>query len=239
MTRVALPAAIVLVMVAGMLAVSGWNRSGTPPLSVTLTERELPLVGGGGDEGAGADLRIEMAPRYDPLDAQNWLPESTLRAIGFPFNVGAGAPTAAEVYRNVPPRLAWIVLEYNGPAWRDLERRRALTEPQAEERTREMSRLVPIAAGVDAEELRARYGANHLVVRGVVGLNYLPASAGGPLLYGTLRQLIPDRVAIDSTMHDGLTAAARAAGTPPRYDVDLAVGHLGLPYVRGLRPARE
>lgn len=238
MTRVALPALIVLLLVTGMLVVSGWNRSGTPPLSVTVTERELVLVDRGDDDLTDADLRIAIAPRHDPLDAQNWLPEATLREIGFPFNVAAGAPTAAEVYRNVPPRTAWVVLEYNGPAWRDIERRRAVAEPRADQETREMSRLVPIAAGVDAEALRARYGANHLVVRGVVGLNFLPPSAGGPLLYGTLRRLIPERVALDAALRERL-AQPGDGDAPTRYDADLAVGHLGLPYVRDVRPVRE
>src|SRR5688500_15583643 len=92
MTRVAVPALVVRVVVATLVGVAGWNRSGPPRAVVTLTERELPMPWetSAADEDPGRQLLIEINRRDEPLDALNWLPQSRLRAIGFPFSVAAG-----------------------------------------------------------------------------------------------------------------------------------------------------
>lgn len=245
MTRVAFPALIVVVTVAAFVGAAGWNRSGEPPLAIVLTERELPVAyidAAPGDPGKR--LRIAYEYRHDPLDARNWLPESRLREIGFAFNVPVGSPQAVDTYRRVPPRLAWVVFEYDGLQWRDIERRRAMAETAREPVTTLLpSRLVPVDAGPDLELLRARYPAGHLILRGVIGLSYVPASRGGPLLHGVLREVVPSAIAVPYELRpllDQLTPAGHSAGPEPRYEADLAVGRLGLPYVRSLRsPARN
>jgi hypothetical protein len=238
--RVMVPAVLVLVTVAAFIGAAGWNQSGAPDLVVVLTERELPLAyvnAAPGDE-PGARLRIAYQSRHDPLDARNWLPESRLRQIGFPFNVPVASPPAADAYDRVPPRVAWVVFEYDGPQWRDIERRRAITDPGVMPVTAMPSRLVPVDAGPDFDLLRTRYPDGHLIVRGVIGLAYVSAERGGPMLHGVLRDVVPPAVAVPFAFRETVAGLAETASgaVEPRYEVELAVGSLGLPYVRALRP---
>jgi hypothetical protein len=244
MTRVAIPAILVMIAVAGFVAAAGWNRSGEPQLVITLTERELALpyraVPPGDDPGLSLGIAYEA--RYDPLDSRNWLPEARLREIGFPFHVPVGAPQAVDAYDSVPPRLAWVVFEHDGPQWRDLERRRELlaAERPANGMVRRTmtSRLVPVDAGADFDALRRRYPSGHLIMRAVIGLTYVGAPDGGPMVHGVLRELVPHRVAVPhqfKPLFEGLTSPIQSGATEPRYEAELALGALGLPYIRAVR----
>jgi hypothetical protein len=244
MIRIAAPAIVVMLAVMIFVAVAGWNGSGEPRLLITLTERELTLIPRGGltaTESSTVRMRIEHHYRHEPLDARNWLPESRLREIGFFFNVPIGAPQAADAYDHVPARLAWVVFEHDGPQWRDLERRSRLRDPNQVPVALMQSRLVPVDAGLDFDILRRRYPTGHLIARGEIGVAYLPAANGGPLLYGTLRGLIPHTLTVPHRFRpvlEGLTES-RDSATRPRYEVELAVGTLGLTYIRSLRSLNE
>jgi hypothetical protein len=239
MTRIAVPALIIMLAVALFVGAAAWNQSGDPRLVITLTERELPLVPsrGGSDDDPGVRLRIAAATRHEPLDARNWLPESRLREIGFPFNVPVGSPRAVDAYDHVPARIAWVVFEYEGPAWRDIERRSRLRDEQHVPVALMASRLVPIDAGADFDVLRTRYPSGHLIIRAEIGLAFLPSQHGGPLLYGTLRRLVPHAVAVPYRLRPVLESLTLPTGvaTEPRYEAELAIGSLGHPYVRSLR----
>ena len=240
MTRVALPALLVLVTVAAFVGAAGWNRSGEPELVIVLTERELPLARANAAPGddPGARLRIAYEYRRDPLDARNWLPESRLREIGFPFNVPVASPQAADAYRRVPPRVAWVVFEYDGPQWRDIARRREMAETLDVPVPIMPSRLVPVDAGLDFDQLRARYPSGHLIVRGLIGLAHVSAANGGPMLHGVLREVVPAVVSVPYAFRaivDNLAPTAGSGAVEPRYEAELAIGSLGLPYVRSLR----
>lgn len=240
MKRIALPALIVVLVVATYVGVAGWNRSAPPQLVITVTERELELSAGaaaapGDDPGLRLSLRYEG--RHDPLDARNWLPEARLREIGFPFQVPVTAPRAFETYARVPPRTAWVVFEYDGPQWMEIARRRALQDEQGRRQPEMTSRLVPVDAGPDFEALRRRYPTGHLMLPGVIGLAYVGAADGGPMVYGTLRQIVPHTLAVPRRLRSVLDdlAGREQEVTAPRYEVDVAVGRLGLPYVRAVR----
>ena len=242
MTRLAAPALIVMLAVAGFVAVAGWNRSGDARLVITLTERELPLRASGvlGDDDAGLHLRVAYEGRHDPLDARNWLPESRLREIGFALYVPVGAPEAVHAYDHVPARLAWVVFEYDGPQWRDIERRRRLRDPAGGPASSpEMrSRLVPVDAGIDFDALRARYASGHLIMRAAIGLAYVPPVDGGPLVYGVLRDVLPSQIAVPyafRSLVEQLLPTDSGSVTAPRYEAELAIGELGLPYLRAIR----
>ena len=246
MTRIAIPAMVVMLAVAAFVGAAGWNASGEPRLEITLTERELQLpaqAGAPGDD-PGVRLRIAYETRGDPLDTFNWLPESRLREIGFPFHVPVGAPQAAETYDHVPARLAWVAFEYDGPQWRDIDRRRALRSDNRPERPPSVlqSRLVPVDAAADFDQLRRRYTSGHLIMRGVIGLFYVSPQNGGPLVHGTLREVVPHTVAVPHEFHTllrDLRPLPVSGATEPRYEVDVAVGKLGLPYVRAVRLAPQ
>jgi hypothetical protein len=241
MTRIAAPALIVMLAVAGFVAAAGWNMSGEPRGLITLTERELQLpvrVAPPGDD-PGLQLRIAYEGRYDPLDSRNWLPESRLREIGFALHVPVGAPQAVHTYDHVPARLAWVVFEHDGPQWREIERRRELRESASgpQRFPHLQSRLVPVDAGADFDALRLRYP-SHLIMRGVIGLSYVTPENGGPLLHGMLREVVPQQVAVPQAMKglfDALPRPGESSVTEPRYEAELAIGELGLPYLRSVR----
>jgi hypothetical protein len=240
MARLIVPAVLVLVTVAAFIGAAGWNRSGEPELVLLLTERELPLVRvnlAPGDN-PGARLRIAYEARHDPLDARNWLPEARLREIGFAFNVPVTSPQAADAYDRVPPRVAWVVFEYDGPEWRAIAQRRAIAGPGALAESPMASRLVPVDAGLDFDLLLTRYPTGHLIVRGVIGLAYVAPARGGPMLHGVLRDVVPPTVSVPYPFRDtvgGLAATTERGLLEPRYEVEVAVGALGLPYIRSLR----
>jgi hypothetical protein len=239
MTRIAIPALVVMIAVGSMIGAASYNRS-SQRLVITLTERELNLANWSVAEGDQPALQLWIAyqARYEPLDARNWLPESRLREIGFPMDVPPGSPQAAAAYDHVPPRLAWVVFEYDGAQWQAIERRRALRDPAAMPPEQNSSRLVPVDAGADFDALRTRYPSGHLILRGVIGLSYIANDPGGPLLHGTLREVVPGRVAVPQQFRSLLAEllhATRGDGTQPRYAAELAVGALGLPYLTGVR----
>jgi hypothetical protein len=240
MKRIAIPALIVMVAVAGFVAVAGWNGAEEPRQVITVTEHELalPFRPATADNDPTLSLLLQYEGRYDPLESRNWLPEARLRELGFALHIPAGSPQAVSTYDRVPPRVAWVVFEYDGPVGRDIQRRRELRMEYAHVPSGRRSRLVPVDAGLDYQQLRARYPAGHLIVRGVIGLNYLAADAGGPLVYGMLREVVPTRVAVPYPFRSllrPLTDGIPEPSAKPRYEADLAIGSLGLPYLQALR----
>jgi hypothetical protein len=241
MTRIILPGATALLAVVAFIVLAGWNRTGDPLVRLTLTERELQLSHmppRDADDAPGIQLRWDYARRDDPLDARNWLTDDRLRAIGLGLNVMPTAPEAEDTYGRALPRLAWVAFEYEGNAWREVERRRALAPAPPKrpgEPRLEASRLVPVDAAPDAATLAARYPSGHLLLRASIKLGYVPPTQKGPLVYGWIRQVIPATVHVPREFRDVL-AALPSPGDAPRYDVDLVVGRLGIPYVAAVRP---
>lgn len=240
MRRVAIPALIIMLAVAGFVATAGWNSAEEPRQVITVTEQELalPYRAATADNDPTLSLLLQFEGRYDPLESRNWLPEARLRELGFALHIPAGSPQAVSTYDRVPPRVAWVVLEYDGPVGREIQRRRELRTEYTRVPSGRTSRLVPVDAGLDYQQLHARYPMGHLIMRGVIGLNYLPADGGGPLVYGTLREVVPTRVAVPYPFRSllrPLTAGTREPSAKPRYEADLAIGSLGLPYLRALR----
>ncbi len=244
MTRIAVPAVVTLLVVVGLVSIAGWNTSREPLLQITLTERELRLwraVPQDGQDDPGMQLSVDYAERNNRLDSRNWLTEDRLRAIGFAFDVMPGAPEAEHTYARALPRIAWVAFEYDGEAWRDIERQRQMTqtatEPPQDFRHGTMpqpSRLVPVDAAPDPATLIARYPRNHLVLRASIQLVYVPPGRDGPLVYGVIRHVIPSRVSVPRDLRQPLIGLP-SSGRTPRYEADLAIGALGLPYVTAVR----
>jgi hypothetical protein len=95
-----------------------------------------------------------------------------------------------------------------------------------------------VDAGLDFDLLQTRYPNGHLIVRGVIGLSYVPPSRGGPMLHGVLRDVLPPTVSVPFAFREvvaGLAASVANGAGEPRYEVELAIGAMGLPYVRALR----
>jgi hypothetical protein len=234
MKRIVVPALILVLAVTSLLTLASWNRSDIPKVRITLSERELPISWSNTSTGddPGVRLRLAYENRADPVDARNWLTEERLGALGFGMDVTAGSPDAMESYARALPRVGWVALEFNGHAWREIERRRALQtttegDPLRHEIGPAPSRLVPVDASSDLDTLVARYPNDHLIVRSIIGLGYLPPGRNGPLVYGWIREIVPDNVTVPRELRSRLNSR--------QYDVDLAVGRLGIPYVIDIR----
>ena len=245
MIRIAIPALTTLLSVASLVGLAGWNRSHEPLPALTVTERELPLNSEVVtlEDAANLQLPIVFQWRANPLDTRNWLPEAKLRALGFPLDVPAGDPRALQVYSDLPPRIAWIVLEYDGPTWQEIERRRAVQKQDLRERWAD-SRLVPVDAGLDV--LRGQYTSGQLIVRGIDAINFLTPSSGGPMIYGALRELVPSQLTVPRQYVSTLVGLGPHSLPPsppdaprpefiPRYRVEVGVGRVGIPFIKEIR----
>lgn len=236
MKRIILPAVTALIVVWAFIAVAGWNRSGEPGQVITLTERELVLPRAlPSDDDPGIQLRFNYSSRSEPLDARTWLTDDRLRALGFAMQIPVGSPDAATHYRRALKRVGWVVLEYGGSAWQESERRRAVSP---EVRPADLpTRLIAVDGGPEFEPLRARYQSGYLILRAVFALSY--ADRNGPLVFGYVQQLVPDVVTVPLRLRDRLpTLGPRDDDHSPRYEVDLAVGRFGVPFVRDIRSLR-
>jgi hypothetical protein len=249
MTRILVPAVTALAVVAVLVGVASYNRSRAPLTALALTEREVRLAHDYDEKGQERELQLWIAfePRSDRFDARNWLTEDRLRALGFALDWPAGAPEAEDRYQRQPARLAWIALEYDGPAAKEIARQQQMGPSHGMMRGAwlDSSRLVPVDAAREVEPLLRRYPTGHLIVRGVIDLVFTPAEQGGPMVHGIIRQLTPSTVTVPLELRPLLEDLARslrrdppAEGVrilEPRYQVDVAIGPLGLPYVTSVR----
>ncbi|MEZ5284384.1 MAG: DUF4824 family protein [Vicinamibacterales bacterium] len=124
MSRLIVATIVLLGAIGGLLAAASWNRGGDPQV-LTLSEREVVLAGPWTTRDADTrpQVRIRWQPREDPLDARLWLPDVTLRELGFVTGLPAGAPEARQVYGRALPRTAWVAFELAGPDWQLMEQR--------------------------------------------------------------------------------------------------------------------
>jgi hypothetical protein len=252
-SRLIVAALVLLLGVGSLLGAAAWNRGGDSQF-IELTERELelPWTWENGREDDDAELRLmfRWQLRAEPQDARVWLSDVTLRALGFGTGVPAGAPEAALVYGRSLPRVAWVAFEYDGPAWKTIEQRRAMARPDrhfTEEGA--TSHLVPVDAGLDREVLRRRHADRAAVVMpGIVHMRYAMDAAQGPSVWGWVPTLVANDVSVPSHLRARLrglkrpvSSAAVADGTAPqariepRYDVRLGVGRLGAVWVDDVR----
>jgi hypothetical protein len=167
--------ALSLIVLGNLFALTGvaLNRSGEPESSLVLTERELQ-IGFRLEEDSGISLELGLGNRWD----RDWLGRDDLEALGFDLGVPADAGTAEFHYGKQLPRRGFVVLGYEGEAWRAwLAEREAEVDdvaaevdageksPEAlekartglERRMRTASRLFAVDAGADPAALREAY----------------------------------------------------------------------------------
>jgi hypothetical protein len=255
-SRLAVAALVLLIGLGSLLAAASWNRGGDPQF-IELTERELELPwswdNGRADDDAELRLAFRWQLRAEPQDARVWLPDVTLRALGFGTGVPAGAPEAALVYGRSLPRIAWVAFEYGGPAWRLIEQRQAMASPDRHAADPgAASRLVPVDAGLDPDVLRRRFADSAVVVMpAIVHMRYAMDAAQGPSVWGWVPRLVSNDVSVpyhlrerlrglrrpgrDGREVEGSSGAGPAPLREPRYDVKLGVGRLGAVWVADVR----
>ena len=252
MSRLIVAALVLLIGIGSLLGAAAWNRGGDPQfIEVTERELELPWSWENGREDDDAELRLAFRWQFraEPQDARVWLSDVTLRGLGFGTGVPAGAPEAELVYGRSLPRVAWVAFEYDGPAWRLIEQRRAMASPERHSAgPGAISRLVPVGAGLDPEVLRRRHaGGAAVVMPAVVHMRYAMDPAQGPSVWGWVPRLVSNDVSVPYHLRERLRGLKRSGGAPgangaapqsrmePRYDVKLGVGRLGAVWVEDVR----
>lgn len=151
------------------------NRREPAQAILSLSERELHV--NYNRENSGVSLRLDWTPyRYS---RSGWFNEEKLQDFGFDTEGMSASRRGHESWRERRVREGYVVLELAGDAWNQwrTERRQEITELEqqwnAEESDRrkeierdlkwkraaleEHSRLFPVDAGRDPEELRKRY----------------------------------------------------------------------------------
>lgn len=257
-------ASIGLVLVVNALVLAGvaFNRSGEPEAVLKLTERELamPWVHWPQRENSGIALRISRAMQSD-----DWLDRDKLIALGFdPERFSLDVQRSR--WRGVE-RPAWVVLEYDGPAFQAVladqretvdrtrsgvatgehnQRELTAARERLEQLERAESRLLAVDAGTDRKALRERYPDRRrfALMRARVRMHavYTPADEV-PQVRAHISSLLPGRVHVPRHMHAEL---ARATGrdrrdhlSPPRYRVELRFGRRGEPWLAGIEAMPE
>ena len=236
MRRAGLTGALVLLVVVNLAVLGGvaWNRAGQPEASLLLTERELPLYDSfvRAEENSGLALQLSLyAGSYSP----DWLDERKLRTLGFrPERYDTADAAEDETGRQALPRQAWVVLEFDGPAWQaalaDSEtelagldgkiqsgestlQQREYRQESLERMRQSSSRLVAVDAGTDAAVLRERYPdtTRYLISSAEIHLWMAPApspeeNGDRPRVRGTL-QLLGDRIHVPLQQRAALQSA--------------------------------
>lgn len=224
MRRGGLIGALVLVVLVNATVLAGvaWNRSGQPDATLRLTERELPLQYSfyRAEEDSGLALQLTLS---EGSRAPDWLDADKLAALGFqPEPPGSEPATGRAGIKQALPRRAWVVLEFDGPAWQAAlaarqqslaafdekiaagdatSQQRELGQQQLERMRVNGSRLVAVDAGADAAALRSRYPdrARYLITRAELRMRLSQPHASqrgaeAPVVRGYIRQLLPGRL---------------------------------------------
>ena len=214
-------AVVILANVVALVGVAR-NRAGTPEAEVRLTERELPLSPWT-DENTGAFLQLEWQRSFPGSKIETpWFDRAKLESLGFDCSYPAEGKDARERYGRMVPRSAYVVLEYDGPAWRRwLEAREA--EPEKKDALPENARVsarrrVPIDVGRDPDQLRRRYPdrTRCLIVPAIVAPRWTlleeheGARDGKAVLSGRIRSILVSEVHVPKDMGASL-ATLRAA----------------------------
>ena len=190
MKQYGLIATMALIVVTNVFVLSGvaYNRSGEPDAVVTLTERELHWQDNWRSvdrEDSGLYLRLQWnRPRYRSFNTEYredpWLNEEKLRGLGFDTSYPLDGKKAFRYYSRQLPRQAYVVLEYDGDAYKKwakglkehlqkvrqelAEEKKPKKKKNLENNIRNMERrsiththLFAIDAGPNPEKLREQY----------------------------------------------------------------------------------
>jgi hypothetical protein len=258
-----LGAGIALIALTNAVALTGvaYNRSGEPESRLLLTQREFSRSDAFrlDRESGGLTLRLHWRVLGKDPSAETyyggayiapaWLDGAKLADLGFDVSESATANRRGRRLARQLPREALIVLELDGPAYREAldraERRAAkdTANPQAkpeakrniaERLKREQtagSRLFAVDAGLDAAALRAKYPdrARHAIVQGSIRMHFL---AGGkdPGPAGYIERVANDRINVPLEFQTAIVSAPRPhrgaglAYEEPPFQVTVAFG---------------
>ncbi len=258
--------AIILVTNAFVLAHVAHNRTGEPEAVITFTEREAHLSYGT-EENSGLALHLVWQQDRPWIDRDpGWFNQAKLESLGFDCSVSLTDLSAEQFYEKALPRMAYVVLEFDGTSWDDFfakEKARLLSESskghnikeELEDLGKRDSRLIPIDVGNDATRLRGSYPdrTRFLIAPAEVRLVFMREVVGGarkyskPFIYGHVSLLNREtHVPVEFRgWLDQLRNAEQSTGRKnrmnegPRYSVTLHYGRSYEPWVVGIKPLTE
>ncbi len=236
--------AIILATQASVLISVSRNRGDAPGGTIELTERELHLPRAG-SESTAIFLELEWDMLTAPKDrrrAPRWLDAAKLSELGFDCHVPMTDPHTGAYYKSLPARPVYVVLEYEGKAWKNAPPDR-----------RRKTRLFAIDAGRDAHELREQYvdRGRFIITRGLVGLIFQEHSIPDykrlpePRLQGRIDRIMPSQVFVPlphSKTLQGLRVTESAQDpdeSAPRFAATLSWGRHYEPWVTAIRRLPE
>lgn len=268
--------AILVLTNAIALAGAAYNRRGEPEAVLTLTERELgvPYRSGFARESSGISLRLQWRVVQEEVgrhyfhtgrwNAAEWLDRAKLTALGFEVPTDLETAELRRRFGRSLPREAFLVLEYDGPAYqtmldrvrayRDAERALAGQHSDEEEFKRRAkdaerrwrveqqsaSRLFVVDAGLSPEGLRKQYPdrRRYLIAAGKVRANIISDGDDDWRAQGYIEALAVPRVNVPAGYHKLFDAlpARHDLDDPPRFRLELAYGRRFEPWIRAVEP---
>lgn len=219
MKRGLIGAAAVVVVANGFSLFGVWRNRSETVQRIELTELELRMAYSQADSSFVV-LRF-VRPLW-PSQSSEWLNEAKLREIGFDLRKHPKNRAHGE------SRVVFVVMEYDGDAWRAWEQRRRTEYARPDDR----SRLIPVDAGADAPALRDKWpGPRHFIVRGLILARFV--SSGHQGWAGQLAEFYP------GTVHVPLPWSKLLLDLPPtdapRYKVTLAWGTRWEPWIEEIK----
>jgi len=231
---------VLITQVSALVSVSQ-NRRDTRGGTVELTERELHLPRAD-SESTAIFLELEWDTITAPEDRRRaplWLDAAKLSELGFDCHIPMTDPQAAAYYKSLAARPVFVVLEYEGQAWKNAPPDR-----------RQQTRLFAIDAGRKADKLREQYPDMNrfIIAQGLVGLIYQDRSIPDykllpqPRLQGRIDRIMPNQIFVPlpySKTLQGLRGRNNSTQDPderaPRFAATISWGRHHEPWVTAIR----
>ena len=176
---------------------------------------------------------------FCPEKPGGWLDRSKLQQLGFASSVDANSPDAERYYQRQRPRIVFVALEYDGPAWSEMYER-SVAEQRARNKVTNWtdngpshSHLVAMDADPDPANLRRRYpnGMTVVILPAVVSVTL---ESRPTRVVGRIQQL-PSSIHVPRPFSDQFLAAAKQAGQQDLfYRVHLRYGASFEPWITGV-----
>jgi hypothetical protein len=271
-TRI-LIAGAALILAGNAVALIGvvYNRSGQPDAVVEFSERELPrpynYLASKENSGLALHLNWRSTDTSGPVlpgilsrggSPSPWLDKDKLAALGFDVSADPKGPDAVRRYRKILPRKAYVVMEFNGPAYQaavqqaqariDEAKAKLAADPdnkalktaieyaqrQLDNEQHKNSRLFAVDVGPDQESLRSRYPdrARYIILPGQVRLMANSGAVNGYIAgldVGTINVPLAYRAAI----------SGEGGARPTHYTVRLAFGRRDEPWILAAQAGGE
>lgn len=260
--------AFVLIVAVNGIVLSGvaLNRSNTPEAEVILSERELPLPYRRHEENSGLALRLAWRTLAEDDEygswrsSPAWLSAEKLQALGFDLAADGAADGDRRSAKAPLPRKVFIVLENDGPAYRETVHRAAAALREAEDLVRvnpdnekileqfeqaekhlrrerlTASRLFAVDAGRDPAILRRAYDdrSRFIIARGLVKPTY-HYEKNKTRVSGYISGLVVGNIHVPLALRERLDAILRAQQSK-RTDLAPPRYEVGLAYGRRFEP---